>query len=148
MLLYILRPIVRLALWIFFRKIDVRGHDRVPSDRSLIFAANHPNVMPDTLILGLTLPPDPRFLGKSTLFKNPFYAWFLRQPGVIPVARTRDRGSRTYSNRDMLRAACGALRDGHSLVIFPEGISHAEIKVRDLKPGAARIALQALQPLE
>ena len=143
MLLCVLRPIVRLALWIFFRKIDVRGHDRVPSDRSLVFAANHPNVMLDTLILGLTLPDSvPRFLGKSTLFKNPFYAWFLRQLGVIPVARTRDRGSKTYSNRDMLRAACGALRDGHSLVIFPEGISHAEIKVRDLKPGAARIALR------
>ncbi len=143
MLLRILRIIARFVLWVFFRKIDIRGQDRIPSDRPLIFAANHPNEMLDTLILGRYLPGAmPRFLGKSTLFKNPLHAWFLRQLGVIPVARTRDKGSKTAGNRDMLRLACQILQEGGSLVIFPEGTSHAQSKVRELKPGAARIALR------
>ena len=66
MLLNLLHPIVRLALWIFFREIDVRGRGRIPSDRPLIFVANHPNVMLDTLILGRFVPGrTPRFLGKT-----------------------------------------------------------------------------------
>ena len=143
MLLLILRPMVRLALWVFLRKIDIRGRDRVPEGRPLIFVANHPNVMLDTLILGLYAPGKmPRFLGKSTLFKPSLYAWFLRQLGVIAVARRRDETSRMSSNRAMLSAACQTLRDGGALALFPEGISHAENRVLELKPGAARIALR------
>lgn len=142
MLLHILRPIARLVLWVFFRKIDVRGYDRVPVGRPLILVANHPNVMLDALILGVCAP-GARFLGKSTLFRRPLHAWFLRRLGVIPVARAQDEGSEMSRNRDTLRHACQALREGRSLVVFPEGVSHAEMRVRDLKPGTARIALRA-----
>ena len=100
MLLHILRPIVMFALWIFFRRIDVRGRDRVPVDRPLVFVANHPNTMLDTMILGRYAPgKTPRFLGKSTLFKRRLYAWFLGQLGVIAVARKRDEGSGISGNR-------------------------------------------------
>ena len=143
MLLHLLRPIAALALWIFFRKIDVRGRDQVPTNRPLIFVANHPNVMLDTLILGFCAPGrTPRFLGKTALFKRPLYAFFMRRLGVIPVSRTQDASSRMTRNQDMLRLAGQALKEGRSLALFPEGLSHAAIKVRDLKPGAARIALR------
>lgn len=141
MLLHILRPIARLVLWVFFRQIDVRGHDRVPVGRPLILVANHPNVMLDALILGVYVP-GARFLGKGTLFRHPLQAWFLRRLGVIPVARAQDEGAEMSRNRDMMRHACQSLRDGHSLVVFPEGVSHAEMRVRDLKPGVARIAFR------
>jgi len=143
MLRHLLYPIVFFALWVFFRKIDVRGRDQTPRGRPVIFVANHPNVMLDSLILALCIPGRyPRFLGKSTLFKRALYAFFLRRLGVIPVARTQDPDSRMAGNQNMLRAACQSLLDGHSLVLFPEGLSHAAIKVRDLKPGGARIALR------
>lgn len=144
MLRHLLYPIVYLALWVFFRKIDLRGREQTPLDRPVIFVANHPNVMLDSLILALCVPGRfPRFLGKSTLFRRPLYAFFFRRLGVIPVARAQDADSRMAGNQDMLRAACEALIEGHSLVLFPEGLSHAAIKVRDLKPGGARIALRA-----
>jgi glycerol-3-phosphate O-acyltransferase/dihydroxyacetone phosphate acyltransferase len=143
MLLYLLYPIIWLGLRIFFRRIDIRGRDQVPLDRPLIFVANHPNVMLDGLILGFSSPGKiPRFLGKSTLFKRRLYAFFLRQLGVIPVSRAQDGGARVGRNQDMLQQACQVLQDGHSLALFPEGLSHAAIKVRKLKPGGARIALR------
>ena len=72
MLTYIVHPILRLALWVFFRDIDVRGRDTVPLDGPLIYVANHPNVMMDPLIVGLNTPDQiPHFLGKGTLFSYP-----------------------------------------------------------------------------
>jgi 1-acyl-sn-glycerol-3-phosphate acyltransferase len=144
MLLWILRLATRLALRIFFREIEVRGRERVPADRALIFVANHPNVMLDSLILGVLAPgTPPRFLGKSTLFRNPISGWFLYRLGVIPVARSQDTGARKTRNRDMLREACQTLSEGGHLAMYPEGLSHPEPRVQSLKPGAARIALRA-----
>ena len=149
MLLRILSPVIRFALWVFFRKIDVKGREHLPGNRRLIFVANHPNVMLDSLLLGACVPGQtPFFLGKSTLFKNRLYAFFLRRLGVIPVSRSQDAGSKMARNQDMLLSACQALEDGHSLALFPEGHSHASLKVRPLKSGAARIALRVEDELD
>ena len=142
MLLAIVSPIVRFALWIFFRRLEIRGAEQVPRHRPVLLVANHPNVMLDTLVLGATNPTGaPRFLGKSTLFKNPFYAFLLRHLGVIPVSRDQD-GPSVGRNQDMLRRACQALRQGQALALFPEGGSRPGRQVRPLKPGGARIALR------
>ena len=86
MLRTLLKPIARLVLRIFFRHIEIKGCERIATGRPLIFVANHPNVMLDVLLLGVFAPADTlRFIGKSTLFKNPLYAWFLIRLGVIPV---------------------------------------------------------------
>lgn len=144
MLLFLLSPIARLALWIFFRRLEIRGRDQVPRNRPVLFVANHPNVMLDTLILGLNTPGRiPRFLGKSTLFKNVLCAFFMRRLGVIPVSRAQDSGARMGRNQDMLRESCRVLQQGGSLALFPEGGSQAGRRVRPLKPGGARIALRA-----
>ncbi|NKB65612.1 MAG: hypothetical protein GKR89_01005 [Candidatus Latescibacteria bacterium] len=142
MLVALVSPIVRFALWVFFRRLEIRGAEKVPRHRPVLLVANHPNVMLDTLVLGAALPTGPpRFLGKSTLFKNTCYGFFLRHLGVIPVARPQD-GSGTGGNQDMLRQACQVLRQGHALALFPEGGSLPGRQVRQLKPGGARIALR------
>lgn len=144
MLTHIVHYVLRLALWVFFRNIDVRGRDKVPVGGPLIYVANHPNVMMDPLIIGLNTPGQvPHFLGKGTLFNYRLFAWFLRKSGVIAVARVQDKGTRMSSNRDMLRAAYQVLGRGEALAIFPEGISHAHMRVHELEPGVARIALKA-----
>ncbi|MBM3276526.1 MAG: 1-acyl-sn-glycerol-3-phosphate acyltransferase [Candidatus Handelsmanbacteria bacterium] len=144
MLRYLLYPLVRFALWVFFRKIEVRGREQVPRGRPLVLVANHPNVMLDVLLLGAFAPgPFPRFLGKTTLFKNTFYTFFLRRLGGIPVARSQDPGGQVGRNQEMLREACQTLVQGDSLALFPEGLSRSGLRLRPFKPGAARIALRA-----
>ena len=144
MLIGVLSLVVRFGLWVFFRRIDISGRDCVPRGRPLIFVANHPNVMLDSLILGVYAPGGtPRFLGKSTLFRKRLYAFILRWLGVIQVSRTMDSDARMSRNQDMLRQARDTLLNGHALALFPEGLSHPARKVRALKPGAARIALRA-----
>ena len=144
MLSMILAPIVRFALWIYFRRIDIHGLSLVPQDRPLIFVANHPNVLLDTLLLTKAIPGHkPRFLAKSTLFKRRIYAFFMKALGAIPVSRQQD-GTRS-NNADMFRQACAALSAGDCLALYPEGGSQAGRHVRRLKQGAARIGLRAAQ---
>jgi 1-acyl-sn-glycerol-3-phosphate acyltransferase len=144
MFIHIIRGFSRLVLWIFFRRIDVKGRELVPPEGQLVFVANHPNVMADILLLGVYVPRNkPRFIGKSTLFKSPLFGWFLRRMGTIPVSRPQDTGVRMSSNRMMLAEAVNTLKKGRSLILFPEGLSHAQIRVRTLKLGAAHIALSA-----
>ncbi|MEE3258924.1 MAG: 1-acyl-sn-glycerol-3-phosphate acyltransferase [Candidatus Latescibacterota bacterium] len=142
MLPIILAPIIRLALWIYFRRIEVRGREFIPHNRPLIFVANHPNVMLDTLLLAAMIPGrKPHFLAKSTLFKRRLYAFFLRQLGALAVRRQQDGAH--GGNRDMFRQACAVLQQDGALALFPEGGSRAGRQVHTLKPGAARIALHA-----
>jgi 1-acyl-sn-glycerol-3-phosphate acyltransferase len=144
MLCYLLYPLVRFALWVFFRRLEIKGREQVPEDRPLVLVANHPNVMLDVLLLAAFAPgPFPRFLGKTTLFKNALYTFFLRRLGGIPVARSQDPGSQVGRNQDMLREACQTLVEGGSLALFPEGLSCSGLQLRPFKPGAARIALRA-----
>jgi 1-acyl-sn-glycerol-3-phosphate acyltransferase len=144
MLRCLLYPVVRLALWVFFRRLEVKGRELVPANRPLVLVANHPNVMLDVLLLAAFAPgPFPRFLGKTTLFKNALYTFFLRRLGAIPVARTQDPGSQVGRNQEMLRQACQTLVQGGSLALFPEGLSRSGLRLRPFKPGAARIALRA-----
>ena len=143
MLIRLLRPLGRFTLWIFFRRIDLRSSTNQPPAGPVIFVANHPNVALDVLLLACFLPSkNLRFLGKSTLFSNPVFSWLLRGLGVIPVVRSREGGN-GGRNRDMLRSSCGVLKEGGSLVLFPEGMSHPEPRVLKLKPGASKIALRA-----
>ena len=138
MLTHLLAPVVRFALWIYFRRIDVRGRDLIPQDGPLIYVANHPNVMLDTLLLAATIPGQrPRFLAKSTVFKNRLFAFFLRRLGAVAVSREQDgvRGG----NRDMFRQACSILEQGGPLALYPEGGSLAGRRVRR-SPGSTPAA--------
>jgi len=62
--------------------------------------------------------------------------WFIRRLGGFPV-NPRHPGIGSF------RHSLELLRQGEMLVIFPEGDIIREIPVRPLKPGLARIALQA-----
>lgn len=143
MLPIILAPIVRFALWIYFRRIEIRGREFIPHNQPLIFVANHPNVMLDTLLLATAIPGQtPRFLAKSTLFKRWIYAFFMRCMGAIAVRRDQD--GHHSGNHGMVRQACAVLHRGDNLALYPEGGSRAGRQVRKLKRGAAHIGLRAV----
>lgn len=130
---------LRFCLEIFFRRIEVDGLDRVPSDKPVIFAANHPNGLVDPLFL-LCYPRRPvSFLGKAPLLRYPVIGWIVRKLDTIPVYRKQD--NTIGSNTEMFAKARSVLRGGGSIAIFPEGTTHDDPQLRELKTGAARIAL-------
>jgi 1-acyl-sn-glycerol-3-phosphate acyltransferase len=137
--LTLVRSLARLACWLFYR-VDQAGTP--PSSGPLLLLANHANALLDPAIIWTTAGRDVRFLAKSTLFNGPLRP-FLAGAGAIPVYRRKDEGVDTARNVEMFAAVDTALREGHAVCIFPEGVSHSQGRLIALRSGAARIVLGA-----
>ena len=61
----LLTPLLRLVLRIFFRRIEVTGAERVPSEGPVIFVLNHPNGLIDPACLLCLAPRRVSFLAKA-----------------------------------------------------------------------------------
>lgn len=132
--------LIRLLAKIFFRRIEVAGVDRVPATAPVIFAVNHPNALIDPAFLLSFAPRRVSFLAKAPLFRMPLIGWIARALDSIPVYRRQDNVS-TAGNRETFARSRTLLERGGAIAIFPEGTTHSDPQLRELKTGAARIAL-------
>jgi 1-acyl-sn-glycerol-3-phosphate acyltransferase len=131
-------------LQLFFRRIEIAGGEKIPLDRPVIFAANHPNGLLDPLFILCFVPRRVSFLAKAPLFRYPVIGYFARLFESIPVYRKQDNTK--GSTAETFGRAREILRGGGSIAIFPEGTTHSDPRLRELKTGAARIALGAGLP--
>lgn len=139
----IIVAILRFALRIYFRRVEVVGVEHVPLDTPVIFVLNHPNALVDpAFLLGLA-PREVSFLAKAPLFKMRVLGFFVRALDCLPVHRRQDEGADPTKNRETFIAARKLLARGGTIAICPEGVSHDEPRLRPIKTGAARIALAA-----
>jgi 1-acyl-sn-glycerol-3-phosphate acyltransferase len=136
-----LRQLLRLAVDLYFVDIESTGREKVPRSGPVIFAANHPNSIMDTVILGTQTDRQIHYMARSGLFKNPVLAAIFDRCGVIPIHKkpTADTGS----NEQAFASAYQVLAEGGCIGIFPEGQNSLEREVLRVKTGTARIALGA-----
>ncbi len=139
----LVRSFARLLLGVFYRRVEVVGFEHIPADGPVILAANHQNALVDPMLLLTTIPRRLVPIAKAPLFHHPLIAPFLRLAGAIPVHRRQDEGSDPALNREMFRAAIGTLREGGTILIFPEGVSQPEPVLMPLRTGTARMLLSA-----
>lgn len=125
-------------------RLRARGREHLPQGGGFVLAANH-NSNFDPWPLGVTLFPKRylRFMGKSELFWTPFKQ-FATAAGAFPVRRGQ-------ADLEAIETATQLCRDGHIVVMFPEGTRRKKglRKKYEAKAhtGAARIALDANVPL-
>lgn len=125
-------------------RVRATGREHLPAEGGYVLAANHLSNF-DPWPLGLPLFPRRhlRFMAKSELFWFPL-GRFLSAAGAFPVRR----GQR---DDEAIATAVGLARDGHVVVMFPEGTRRKKglRKTREARwrSGAARIALEAGVPL-
>lgn len=131
----------RLCLRIFFRRIEIEGRERIPRAAPVIFAVNHPNGLVDPLFILCYAGRPVSFLAKAPLWRYPVIGWFVRKLDAIPVYRKQDNATKT--NEETFEKSRDVLRGGGGIAIFPEGTTHDDPRLRELKTGAARIALSA-----
>ena len=130
------------AAWVYYR-FTVAG-ERVPPTGPVLLVANHPNSLLDPVLVSAAARRPVRFLAKAPLFTDRKVGWAVRASGAIPVYRRVDNPEAMGGNVDTFRAAHAALAEGAAIGIFPEGLSHSEPGITQLKTGAARIALGTL----
>lgn len=138
----VLRQGLSLGLDLYFLDIRAVGEHQIPDRGPVIFAANHPNSIMDTVTLGSKTPRQIHYMARSGLFKNPVVAALFDRCGVIPIYRAQDGGD-MGQNQSAFSAAYEVLEQGKALGIFPEGHNSEERRVGTIKTGTARIALGA-----
>lgn len=136
--------LLKFAMRIYFRRVEVVGLDHVPRRSPVIFVLNHPNALVDPAVLLCLAPRSVSFLAKSPLFRLPVLGYFVRALDSLPVYRHQDQGEDVSKNREMFVAARNLLKRGGTIGICPEGVSHNEPRLKPIKTGAARIALGAV----
>jgi 1-acyl-sn-glycerol-3-phosphate acyltransferase len=105
--LALLRAICRIT-------VDWRGLEKIPAGAALV-AAKHQSAW-ETFAL-LTLFADPAYILKRELLWIPFYGWYARHAGMIPV----ERGGGKPALVAMAARARAALDAGRQIIVFPEG---------------------------
>ncbi len=134
---------VRLALALFFRRIEVEARYCVPAVGPVLFVANHTNALVDPLVLASAVRRQVTFTAKNTLMQKPLLNWIIRALGVVTFHRQQDvgRGADLRQNIRSLKRCRAILAEGGAICIFPEGVSHSDPKLRRFRPGPAKIAL-------
>ncbi|MCU1613619.1 MAG: 1-acyl-sn-glycerol-3-phosphate acyltransferase [Frankiales bacterium] len=138
------RVVIRVALIVFrlfgFR-FDVRGAEHVPATGGAVICSNHVSYF-DFTFLGLAALPQHRmvrFMAKSGVFGHWFAGPFMRAMRHIPVDRAAGAAA--------FEAAIRALKDGEVVGVFPEATISSSFTVKELKAGAARMAVDAGVPI-
>lgn len=136
-------------LRVFFREIAVEGTAHIPRDRGGLLVAWHPNGLIDPALIITHFPGRIVFGARDGLLRWPLIGWMMRRLGTVPIYRAADQAgmsdeARREANARSLAALADELAGGSFSALFPEGQSHDQPFVTEVKSGAARLFLRAL----
>ncbi len=122
----------RMTLWGLrhIANLDYEIRGRVPAEPVLV-ASKHMSMW-DTIMLYLVLH-DPMVVIKRELSWVPFYGWYAMKARMIFI----DREAGPTAMRTMAKQGRDAIKNGHPILIFPEGTRKKPGMPPDYKPGVA-----------
>ena len=133
---------------IYYRHFYILNQENIPrKGEPTIVIANHQNGVMDAMAILHTMSQDhrqPVFIARGDIFKKDGVAKILRFLKIMPTFRTRD-GNRddVRSNIALYERAARVLKDGGTIVIFPEATHQHGHFMNTFKKGFCRIAFSA-----
>jgi 1-acyl-sn-glycerol-3-phosphate acyltransferase len=124
----------RFFLGQFFRQILFQGLHHLPPQGPYVLAVKHFSRW-DPLVVALISREPHRFMTNANQFSGP-QGWLIQRLGAFAI-------DLEHPQLSSLRHTILLLRQGHRVVIFPEGGIVRDQLLRPLKPGLARLVLQA-----
>lgn len=145
MLYYFLKPLVQLAIKVYFRNIFLSGIKNLPQQKPYLIAMNHPTAFLEPVIMAANSKKPIHFLGRGDHFNKKFYRFLLNQAMMIPVFRQKESGFGSLKNNyDTFFRCYEYIAKGELVALFPEGRTEHEKRLRPLQRGVARIAFGTL----
>jgi len=137
-----------LIVRMFFRRVHVTGLENIPSRGGGIIVAWHPNALVDPGLIITEFPRQVAFGARHALFDVPLLGSVMRAVGAVPIYRAIDKAqtgteARRNANTQSLDALAERVASGSFAALFPEGVSHDEPHLMELKTGAARLYYRA-----
>jgi 1-acyl-sn-glycerol-3-phosphate acyltransferase len=122
-------------------KVTVKGLSNLNRTGSYIYMPNHVSNF-DIPVLQAYLPVQFRWLAKAELFKIPIFGYAMKRAGYISINRF-DRKSAIQS----LNKAAEIIRNGTSVIIFPEGTRSQNQNIQSFKKGGFVLAIDSGVPI-
>lgn len=123
-------------------KFQIIGSENIIYNQPIIIASNHQSTW-ETHAFVLFFPQHVWVL-KKELLKLPVFGWGLRLASPIAI----DRKDKINNWRFVLNQAKLRIKDGFSILIFPEGTRvKPGMQAKEYKAGAARLALELNLPI-
>ncbi|BBO71552.1 1-acyl-sn-glycerol-3-phosphate acyltransferase [Desulfosarcina alkanivorans] len=128
-------------LWVSRVRVTVTGAEKLDPGRSYIYMPNHQSNADIPLLLG-RLPVQFRWLAKAELFKIPLFGRAMRGVGYISI----DRSNRKSAFASLKQAA-RTIRNGTSVLIFPEGTRSRDGRILPFKKGGFVLSVDSGVPI-
>jgi 1-acyl-sn-glycerol-3-phosphate acyltransferase len=122
-------------------KVRMEGVEHLNGKGPYIFMSNHQGYYDIFALLG-HLPVQFKWLAKKELFSIPFFGWTMAAVGYISI----DRGG-TRNTVEAMNEAARKIRDGMSVVIFPEGSRSPDGSIQPFKKGGFTLAIKSKVPI-
>jgi 1-acyl-sn-glycerol-3-phosphate acyltransferase len=121
--------------------LKIVGADKLITEGPVLVASNHQSFL-DPPLIGNLYDTEMVFLARKTLFVG-FFKWLYPQWNAIPVDQNRpDMAS--------LKTIIRKLKEGHRVLVFPEGERTLDGKIGTAAPGIGLIAVKSgavIQPV-
>lgn len=122
-------------------KVTLKGFSSFNLHGPHIYMANHTSNF-DIPVLQACLPVHFRWLAKAELFKIPIFGYAMKRAGYISIDRSNKK-----SAIQSLQQAANIIKNGASVVIFPEGTRSRDHNVQPFKKGGFVLAVDSGIPI-
>jgi len=121
--------------------VEVEGREQIP-EGGVLFVSNHQGYGDIFVFLDCLQTKQTGFIAKDSLFKIPVFGkWMLRIRSLCLIQNDARKAVETFKEGEQL------LRDGFSLVIFPEGHRSRGPKMAEFKRGSMQLAIRSGAPV-
>lgn len=121
--------------------VEIQGEENIPSQGSVLFVSNHQGNFDIPILLGYINKPK-AFIAKIELLKIPLIRTWMTHLKCVFMDRSDIRQSLKVINQ-----AAVHLKEGYSMVIFPEGTRSKGSTLGEFKPGSLKLGLKAGVPI-
>lgn len=118
-------------------KVEVSGQENLPPQNDICFISNHQGMFDIPLVLGFIDRPS-GFIAKQELFKIPVLSWWMREIPCVFIDRASARAA-----MESFKTSAEVIKDGHPMVIFPEGTRSRGDKVAPFHLGSFKLPVMA-----
>lgn len=115
-------------------RYELRGLENRP-DGAVIYASKHQSAW-DVIIFNLIIP-DCAYVLKRELYRIPLWGWYVWRIGSVGI----DRSGGASALKGMVAQASELLRQGRSIIVFPQGTRTPVGEHRPYLPGTAALYL-------
>ncbi len=130
----------RISLAVAGISVSLEGRENL-TNPPYVLVSNHQSAL-DIFVLLAAIPLSFKFVAKRQLFLIPFFGWAIKKAGYVSIDRDNPREA-----LKAIEQAAGRIRQGSTVLIFPEGTRSTDGTLLPFKKGTFSLVSRARVPV-